>query len=160
MARKDGKRVVFIAGDGSIMMNLAELQTISGNNLPIQIFIFNNKGYHSIRQTQKNFFSDNIVGCGTDSGLTFPKFEKVASTFDFPYYEVNNHKDLKEIVPKIINSNKRFICEVHLDLNQHFSPKLSSKKLEDGSMVTSPMEDMWPFLSPQELNENIYKLNH
>jgi acetolactate synthase-1/2/3 large subunit len=155
-AYKTKDRVICVAGDGSIMMNLQELQTISGNNYPIQIFILNNKGYHSIRQTQRNFFSDNIVGCGTDSGLTFPIFEKVAIAFDFPYFEIKNHRDLIDILPKIINLKGRFICEVHLDLEQHFSPKLSSKKLEDGSMVTSPLNDMWPFLSEEELKKNIF----
>jgi acetolactate synthase-1/2/3 large subunit len=155
IANKNQDRVICIAGDGSIMMNIQELQTISGNDYPIQIFILNNKGYHSIRQTQRSFFSDNIVGCGTDSGLTFPKFEKVASAFDFPYFEIKNHKDLKEILPKIANTKGRFICEVHLDLEQHFSPKLTSKTLEDGTMITSPLEDMWPFLIKQELDLNI-----
>lgn len=154
-AKNNKDRVVCIAGDGSIMMNLQELQTISGNNFPVQIFILNNKGYHSIRQTQKSFFSDNIVGCGTDSGLTFPSFEKVANAFDFPYFEIKNHQDLIDNLPKIINLKGRFICEVHLDLEQHFSPKLTSKKLEDGSMVTSALHDMWPFLCEEELKTNI-----
>ena len=154
-AYKNKDRVICVAGDGSIMMNLQELQTISGNNLPVQIFILNNKGYHSIRQTQRSFFSDNIVGCGTDSGLTFPSFEKVAIAFDFPYYKIKNHNDLVNIIPKVTKLKGRFICEVHLDLDQHFSPKLTSKKLEDGSMITSPLHDMWPFLSEEELNMNI-----
>ena len=151
------KRVICIAGDGSIMMNIQELQTISGNNMPVQIFILNNKGYHSIRQTQQNFFQDNIVGCGTDSGLTFPDFEKIASAFDFPFYRISNHEELKDKLPEILNSKNRFICEIMLDLNQHFSPKLSSKILPDGSMVTSSLEDMWPFLSEEELNSNLIK---
>jgi acetolactate synthase-1/2/3 large subunit len=154
-AYKTKDRVVCVAGDGSIMMNLQELQTISGNNLPIQIFILNNKGYHSIRQTQRSFFSDNIVGCGTDSGLTFPSFEKISKAFDFPYFEIKNHKDLESLLPEILILKGRFICEVHLDLNQHFSPKLTSRKLEDGTMVTSPLHDMWPFLSEEELNTNV-----
>jgi acetolactate synthase-1/2/3 large subunit len=150
-------RVICIAGDGSIMMNIQELQTISGNNLPIQIFILNNKGYHSIRQTQRNFFKDNIVGCGTDSGLSFPDFEKIASAFEFPFYRISNHEELKIQMPEILKDDGRFICEIMLDLNQHFSPKLSSKILADGSMVTSSLEDMWPFLSPDELSNNVIR---
>jgi acetolactate synthase-1/2/3 large subunit len=150
-------RIICVAGDGSIMMNLQELQTIAGNKLPVQIFILNNFGYHSIRQTQRNFFSDNIVGCGVDSGLTFPDFEKIAKGFDFPYFQIRNHKELKENLGNIMATKGRFICEVFLDIDQHFAPKLSSKKLEDGSMVTSPMEDMWPFLSKEELETNILK---
>lgn len=153
-ANRNKERVVCIAGDGSIMMNLQELQTISGNNLPIQVFILNNKGYHSIRQTQRSFFSDNIVGCGIDSGLSFPSFEKVANAFDFPYYHINDHQELLERLPEIVKLKGRFICELELDLEQHFSPKLTSKKLLDGSMVTSPLHDMWPFLSEEELSLN------
>lgn len=151
------ERVICIAGDGSIMMNLQELQTISGNNLPIQIFILNNKGYHSIRQTQRNFFKDNIVGCGTDSGLSFPEFDKIAAAFDFPFHRISNHDELKLKMPKILQNDGRFICEVMIDLNQHFSPKLSSRVLPDGSMVTSSLEDMWPFLTSEELSNNIIR---
>lgn len=151
----NSERIICIAGDGSIMMNIQELQTISGQNIPVQIFILNNKGYHSIRQTQHNFFKDNIVGCGTDSGLTFPEFEKVAIAFDFPYFRISTHAELKQNLKNIMNMKGRFICEIILDLNQQFSPKLTSKKLPDGSMVTSAMEDMWPFLSPEELSQNI-----
>jgi len=153
------RRVICLTGDGSMMMNLQELQTISGNNLPIQIFILNNQGYHSIRQTQHNFFKDNIVGCGLDSGLTFPKFEKIASAFEFPYYKIANHQELKEKLGDLMSLNGRFICELVFDLEQQFSPKLSSKKLEDGSMITSPLEDMWPFLSTEELENNIISVN-
>lgn len=154
-ADTSASRIICLAGDGSIMMNLQELQTISGNDLPIQIFILNNQGYHSIRQTQHNFFKENIVGCGTESGLTFPSFEKIATAFDFPYFKISNHTELKNKLGDILSLNGRFICELMLDLDQQFSPKLSSKKLEDGSMVTSPLEDMWPFLSPDELKTNM-----
>ena len=159
-AHPENERVICIAGDGSIMMNLQELQTIVGQNIPAQIFILNNKGYHSIRQTQHNFFKDNIVGCGTDSGLTFPNFEKVANAFDFPYYHINDHKELNDKMKQIMETKGKFICEINLDLNQQFSPKLTSKKLADGSMVTSAMEDMWPFLSTEELSQNVININN
>lgn len=149
------ERVICIAGDGSIMMNLQELQTISGNNLPIQIFILNNKGYHSIRQTQHNFFKDNIIGCGTDSGLNFPSFEKLAFAFNMPYFAITNHTELKQNIGAIMQNKGAFICEIFLDLHQEFSPKLSSKKLADGSMISSPLEDMYPFLSEEELQSNM-----
>jgi len=148
-------RVICIAGDGSIMMNIQELQTISGLNIPAHIFILNNKGYHSIRQTQHSFFKDNIVGCGLDSGLTFPEFSKIALAFDFKYYSIKNHVELKNTLANIMASNGRFICEIEIDQDQQFSPKVTSKKLEDGSMVTSSLEDMWPFLSKEELESNI-----
>ena len=147
-------RVICIAGDGSIMMNIQELQTISGLNIPAQIYILNNKGYHSIRQTQHAFFKDNIVGCGIDSGLTFPEFSKIATAFGFNYFSIKNHEELKNNLGHIMATEGRFICETEIDLDQQFSPKVTSKKLEDGSMVTSSLEDMWPFLSPEELLYN------
>jgi acetolactate synthase-1/2/3 large subunit len=147
-------RVICIAGDGSIMMNIQELQTISGLNIPAQIYILNNKGYHSIRQTQHAFFKDNIVGCGIDSGLTFPEFSKIATAFGFNYFLIKNHEELKNNLGHIMASEGRFICEIEIDLDQQFSPKVTSKKLEDGSMVTSSLEDMWPFLSKEELETN------
>lgn len=151
------ERVICIAGDGSIMMNLQELQTISGLGIPAQIFILNNNGYHSIRQTQHSFFKDNIVGCGTESGLTFPDFEKISKAFEFKYFSISNHEDLKNQLGQIMETNNKFICEITLDLNQQFSPKVTSKKLEDGSMITSSLEDMWPFLTKEELDTNILK---
>ena len=150
-------RVICLAGDGSIMMNIQELQTISGLNIPAQIYILNNKGYHSIRQTQHSFFKDNIVGCGIDSGLTFPEFSKIATAFSFKYFSIKNHEELKSNLGNIMASEGRFICEIEIDLDQQFSPKVTSKKLEDGSMVTSSLEDMWPFLSKEELEFNTIK---
>ncbi|WP_462267223.1 thiamine pyrophosphate-binding protein [Mucilaginibacter sp.] len=154
-ANEDAGRIVCIAGDGSIMMNLQELQTISGNHLPIQIYILNNKGYHSIRQTQHNFFRDNIIGCGIESGLNFPNFEKIAYAFDLPYFSIKNHEELKGKLKDITATKGAFICEVMLNLDQQFSPKLSSKKLDDGRMVSAPLEDMFPFLSTEELQSNM-----
>jgi len=147
-------RIICLAGDGSIMMNIQELQTISGLNIPAQIYILNNKGYHSIRQTQHAFFKDNIVGCGIDSGLTFPEFSKIATAFEFNYFSIKNHEELKNNLGHIMATEGRFICEIEIDLDQQFSPKVTSKKLEDGSMITSSLEDMWPFLSPEELAYN------
>lgn len=154
------ERILCIAGDGSIMMNLQELQTISGNDLPIQIFILNNKGYHSIRQTQHNFFKDNIIGCGIDSGLNFPQFEKVAAAFDFKYFAIKNHDELRSGLRDIMAVKGSFICEVFLYLAQEFSPKLSSKKLANGTMVSPPLEDMYPFLSVEELASNMIVPSH
>jgi acetolactate synthase-1/2/3 large subunit len=148
-------RIICIAGDGSIMMNLQELETISGNNLNIKIFLLNNKGYHSIRQTQQSFFKDNIVGCGLESGLTFPDFEKIANAFNFVYKPIRNHNELDKCIEFVLKENGPTFCEVFIDMNQQFSPKLSSRKLEDGTMVTATLEDMSPFLDRDEFNSNM-----
>jgi len=150
------RRVICMAGDGSAMMNLQEMQTIRGLNFPVKMFIFNNLGYHSIRQTQANFFSDNIVGCGTDSGISFPDFSKIAEAFGFGFRRISNHGELKEKIRETLEGDGPQCCEIMLDLAQPFAPKLTSRRLESGKMVSSPLEDMAPFLSREELAANMF----
>jgi len=149
------KRIICLTGDGSIMMNLQELQTIAGRCLSVKIFVLNNSGYHSIRQTQGNFFPDNIIGCGTDSGLSFPDFSKIAAAFDIGYQRCCKHDELDEVIKRTMALEGPVICEIVLDLAQVFAPKLSSRKLEDGRMVSASLEDMSPFLDMEELRSNI-----
>ncbi len=149
------ERIICLAGDGSIQMNLQELQTIVTYKVPAKIFVLNNQGYHSIRQTQQNFFKDNVVGCGVESGLAFPSMEKLSKVYDIPYRRCANHAELSACIEQTISQPGPQICEIMLDLNQQFSPKLSSKKLPDGKMVTTPLEDMFPFLSREELQSNL-----
>ncbi len=151
----ENKTIVCLAGDGSIMQNIQELATIAFNHYPIKIFILNNNGYHSIRQTQQNFFGEPLVGVGPDSGLGFPSFEKLAAGFGLPYQVCKNHNELNRAIEQTMAQDGPVVCEVFIDLSQQFSPKLSSRRLEDGRMVTSPLEDMTPFLSREELAENI-----
>jgi acetolactate synthase-1/2/3 large subunit len=148
------KRIICLAGDGSVMLNLQELQTIAGGNLPIKVFILNNDGYHSIRQTQQNYFPDNVVGCGPDSGLTFPSFERLAAGFGIAAARVATHAGLKEAIRAALVSEGPYLLEVMLDKAQQFAPKLASRRLADGTMVSPPLEDMAPFLSREELAEN------
>lgn len=154
-ANPAAKRIICIAGDGSIMMNIQELQTISGSRLPIKIFLFNNDGYHSIRQTQQNYFPDNIVGCGPESGVTFPDFLKIGEAFGFTVRRISGHAGLKAAIASVLNAEGPQFCEVMLDKAQPFAPKLSSRRLEDGRMVTSALEDLAPFLSREELADNM-----
>ncbi len=149
------RRIVCIAGDGSIMMNLQELQTIVGQKLPIKLFVLNNDGYHSIRQTQQNYFPDNVVGCGPESGVTFPDFQRVCEAFGFPVRRATSHQDMAAAIAATLDGNGPQMCEVFLDKAQPFAPKLSSRRLEDGRMVTAAMEDLAPFLTREELAENM-----
>jgi len=155
IARPELERIICLAGDGSIMMNLQELQTIVGRRLPVKVFVLNNSGYHSIRQTQSSFFAGRVVGCGTDSGLSFPDFGRLADAFGMPFERCSRHADLQAAIARTLAHTGAAMCEVVLDLAQPFAPKLSSRKLEDGSMVTSSLEDMAPFLSPEELQRNM-----
>ena len=150
-----GKRVVCVAGDGSIMLNLQELQTIRGYGLPVKVFVLNNNGYHSIRQTQRNFFPGNDVGSGPESGVTFPSFERVAYGFDIPFRRACGHGELRGVIADTLAEPGAAISEIVLDLAQPFSPKVSSKRLPDGRMVTAPLEDMAPFLPRDEFLENM-----
>ena len=150
------RRVICIAGDGSMMFNIQELQTIIGYSFPIKIFVLNNSGYHSIRQTQMNHFSKNPeVGVGPKSGLTFPNFKKLSKAFGFKHESIKNTSEMKSVLKRTLSSNGPGFCEVLLDLKQEFSPKLASKKLKDGSMISSSLENMSPFLSKNELEENM-----
>jgi acetolactate synthase-1/2/3 large subunit len=151
----DGQRVICLAGDGSIMLNLQELQTIVGNSLPIKLVVLNNNGYSSIRQTQQNYFPDNIVGCGPESGLTFPDFAKLGRAFGFEIRRCASHHELADTIHDFLSSPGPQLLEVMLDPEQPFSPKLSSRKLDDGTMISSPLEDLAPFLSRAELAENM-----
>ena len=149
------RRIICIAGDGSIMQNLQELQTIVGQGIPAKIFLYNNEGYHSIRQSQQAHFGGFSVGCGPDSGVTFPDFERLASGFGLAYVRVSHHDDMADAVRRTLTHEGACICEILVDKEQAFAPKLSSKRLEDGSMVTAPLEDLAPFLSRGELKENM-----
>jgi acetolactate synthase I/II/III large subunit len=151
------KTTICIAGDGSIMMNLQELQTISGNKLPIKIFILNNNGYASILQTQKNFFSDNLNGTDPSNGVTFPNFIDLAKGFNIPAMRLKSVNDLKQksFIDSLSDKSPQ-IYDVHVDPDQVFSPKLSSRKLADGSMISPELEDMAPFLSKKEMKDNYF----
>ena len=149
------QRIVCLAGDGSIMMNLQELQTIIAHNLNIKIFLLNNSGYSSIRQTQTAYFSDNMFGCDAPSGVTFPDFRRLAAAFGFECDLIEQHTNMAEAISAVLNRAGPQFCEVLLDPEQVFSPKLSSRKLDDGRMVSSPLEDMAPFLSREELAQNM-----
>ena len=150
-----GEEIVCLAGDGSIMMNLQELQTISHHKMPIKIFLLNNNGYSSIKQTQNNYFPDNSVGFDPASGVTFPDFQKIASSFEVPSKRCSLLSNLATDIEHCLSQKGPFLLEVILDPEQIFSPKLSSRRLEDGSIVSATLEDMSPFLSEVELTSNM-----
>lgn len=147
-----GAPIICIAGDGSIMMNLQELSIIGGLQYPIRIYLLNNKGYHSIRQTQKNYFPASPIGCGVESGLPFPSFDALCKGFGLAYYHSDSEAELASDLAHSLTADGPFIHEISLDLDQDFVPKLSSKKLDDGTMVTSELEDMAPFLGQTVMN--------
>ena len=138
-------------------MNIQELQTIIKNKLNVKLFIINNDGYHAIRQTQTNYFESNYVGIGPDSGdLSFPSFKKLAYAYGYKYYSLKNNKELNDNLQTIMNKKGPYLCEVFVTKEQKFEPKPASRKLPDGTMVSAPLEDMYPFLDREELKKNMY----
>ena len=152
------KPTVCMEGDGSIMMNLQELQTIVTNRLPVKVFLINNNGYHSIRITQNNLVKDRCkVGIGPESGdLSFPKFRKIAEAFGYPYYSAHSNAEMKDAVARTLAESSYAFCEVFTDTVQVWEPKSATKRLPDGTLVSPPLEDLAPFLPREELAENMY----
>lgn len=150
-----GKSIVCLAGDGSIMMNLQELQTIAGNRIPVKIFILNNSGYVSIFQTHRNFFNGVEVGGGPKSGVTFPSFEKLSIAFDLPYRRAESHSQLHDAIEATLKEIGPCVCEILNDENVVFAPKLGAKQHPDGRITSPPLEDLSPFLSREELRDNM-----
>lgn len=152
------KETICLEGDGSIMMNLQELQTILTNQLPIKIFLINNQGYHSIRQTQTNLFGEHTkVGIGPESGdLGFPSYEKLSIAFGYPYYAAHNNVEMKKAVDDTLKESGPVFCEIFVSPEQFFEPKSATKRLPDGSLFSTPLEDLAPFLPEEELRENMF----
>ena len=151
------KQTICLEGDGSIMMNLQELQTVLTNRLPIKIFLINNRGYHSIRITQTNLFNKNFVGVGEDSGdLSFPDFEKLSKAFGYPYMSAHSNAEMKEAVDKALAADGPVFCEIFTDTAQVWEPKSSTKRLPDGTLVSPPLEDLAPFLPREELKAQMF----
>ena len=149
------KSTVCLAGDGSIMMNIQELQTIVHNNLPVKIFILNNDGYSSIKQTQNNFFNGRNTGAGRNSGVSMPDFVKVGNSFGIESFRLERPADIDTAINKMLTSHSPIICDVVVNPDYIFTPKLSSKKLPDGTMVSPSLENMYPFLPEEEYKENM-----
>jgi acetolactate synthase-1/2/3 large subunit len=142
------RRVICLAGDGSLQMNVQELATVCQHKPNLKLFVLCNNGYLSIRQTQSNIFN-LLIGESPESGLSFPDFLKLAGAYGIPSCQLDTSKPL-ECLKDIMSQPGPMLISVELDRNQSFEPKVTSKKLPDGRMVTAPLEDMAPFLERQE----------
>ncbi len=149
------KRTVCIDGDGGFYMNVQDLETVKRLNLPIKFFVLNNQGYASIRNTQNSYFEGRYVASDHTSGLTLPNTRKIADAFGISFTQITNHKSIREKVREILNIEGPVICEVILPFEHVTAPKLSSYQKKDGSMVSRPLEDLWPFLDREEFKANM-----
>ena len=148
-----GKKVYCVTGDGSIMMNLQEMQTIVQNKLPVQFVVFSNEGYGAIRQTCKNFFKGEYIGCTPDTGVSFPDFEDVARTFGREYRICRTNEEVEASVRWLIQSDKPVLLEVCQKFDDPVTPKVMSRLDENGKMQSPALQDMYPFLEQTELDQ-------
>ena len=149
------RAVACFEGDGSIQMNLQELQTLVTYRLPIKLFVYNNGGYLSIKTTQRAFFEGRFMGSEAGSGVVLPSFEKLAAAYGLAYVRLECNRELDEKLPAVFAAREPVLVEVMLDPFEVLGPKAASRQLPDGTMVSAPLEDMAPFLSREELAENM-----
>ena len=145
-----GKRTICINGDGGFQLNIQELETIRRLNLPIKFFIINNGGYSSIMATQRNYFNGRYTGSEKNSKLTLPDIRRIAEAYNIKNEKLENHSHIESKIKEVIETERPCICEVMVSPLQATIPRVKSHVKPDGSMVTLPMEDLWPFLPREE----------
>ena len=147
------KRTICINGDGGFFLNIQELEVVRRLNLPIKFFVLNNGGYASIRATQRRFFG-KFVASTPESGMTLPSVRKVAEAFGIKTYLIENQEGIKEKVREVLEAEGPIVCEVLCEEGET-KPRVASKKLPDGKMMSLPMEDMYPFLDKEVLEREM-----
>ncbi len=152
-----GKRVICLAGDGSLQMNIQELQTVRHHQLPVKLFVLDNGGYLSIRSTQQNFFGATI-GSGPSDGVSFPDYSAVAAAYGLSTVRLDEPECLDQTITDVLATEGPVVCHVMLDPDQGFEPRIKSRAMPDGTIVSPALEDMYPFLDPDELARNMPSL--
>lgn len=152
---RDRGEVMCLNCDGGMMMNLQELQTVAHHRLPIKLFIFNNDGYLMIKHTQTNLYQGRRVGVDDRSGVSCPDFSKLAAVFGFSAYQVHTWEDFDRVIPMVQAHDGPVVCEVFMDPEQLFLPKLSLAAQADGTIVSPPLEDLSPLLPREEMARNM-----
>jgi len=148
------RRTICVDGDGGFQLNIQELETLRRLNLPVKCFVLNNDGYGSIAAMQERYFGQ-LVGSDSGSGLTFPDLVKVASAYGLTTCRIESQSDLRAEVEKVLEMPGPVICDVLIRRDEHRAPSLSSAQKPDGTMVSKPLEDLWPFLERSEFLSNM-----
>jgi acetolactate synthase-1/2/3 large subunit len=149
------RRTITVDGDGGFQLNVQELETVARLHLPIKFFVMNNQGYASIRSSQRNHFDGRLVGCDPSSGLTLPDTTRIAAAYGIDSLRISDHSDLRNGIRAVLQTPGPMICEVMADPDQPVAPRVSSHVRADGSIVSRPLEDLWPFLERNELLSNM-----
>lgn len=152
-----GSRVVCLAGDGSLQLNIQELQTVFHHQLPVKLFVLDNGGYVSIRTTQQNFFGATI-GSGPSDGISFPDHGAVAAAYGLKVIRLVEPTAIDETIAEVLAADGPVVCHVFLDPEQGFEPRIKSRVMPDGSIVSPALEDMYPFLDADEIARNMPSL--
>ncbi|MBH66791.1 MAG: acetolactate synthase [Rhodospirillaceae bacterium] len=147
--------IICISGEGGLMMNLQELSTANHNKIPLKLFIYNNGGYLTIKQTQQLGFDGRLMGSTEDSGISFPDFRKIAASFGFSYVKISNHRKLNQKLIDILQQDGPIICELLINPEQPQIPKAINRKNSDGTTRATALEDMYPFLPENEIKSNL-----
>jgi len=150
------RRTILVTGDGSLQFNIQELATIAHYKLPVKIFVFNNLGYKSIRDTQNNLFKGRLVGADISTGVSNPDFSKLAQAYNLSYEYIKNNNEIRSRVKKVINKEGPVLCEVNIAYNQPRVPRSSTFQRPDGTLESRPLEDLFPFLPREEIWENMH----
>jgi len=150
-----GRRTILINGDGAFQLNIQELQTLSRLGLPVKMFVLENDGYASIRNTQRNLFEGYCVGAGSESGLTMPDIAAVATAYRIRTERANTYDELPSAIERTLAGSDPALCTIRVSQFQVTAPRVQSMKTPEGSMVSKPLEDMWPYLPPEELRANM-----
>ena len=146
-----GRRTVCVTGDGSVMMNIQELEVIKRRNLPVKLFITDNEGYSMIYGSQNGNFKGRLTGCTRESGLTLPDIEKIAGAFGIQTLSLETEAELEEKVKEVLEHDGPVVCRVKADIEQRILPRQANYMREDGQMASRPLEDMAPLLDREEL---------
>ena len=154
------KQIICLNTDGAMMFNLQELQVVKEHKIPLKLFVFNNDGYAMIKTSQVNLFDSRITGSSSNSGISFPSFEKIASAFEMKYVRVNNLDQLEKAIEMYFDSTDGVLFEIIMDPDQKYLPRLATSKLEDGTLVSPPLEDLDPLLPIEKLKSLLHSDPH
>jgi acetolactate synthase-1/2/3 large subunit len=149
------RRTICVDGDGGFQFNIQELETVRRLNLPIKFFVLNNDGYASIRASQKTFFGEARLGCDANTGLTLPDVSRVAAAYGLATVVIEDQTNLRADIRRVLKMNGPVVCDVRVIPNEVRAPRLASYQRPDGSLISRPLEDLWPFLPREEFLANM-----
>jgi acetolactate synthase-1/2/3 large subunit len=155
LAEDPNRNIVCVDGDGGFQFNIQELETVARLKLPVKFFVLNNDGYGSIRASQKAFFGASTIGCDPSTGCTLPDVRRVAEAYGIATDVISSQRNLADEMRRVLAAQGPVVCDVHIVLDEVRQPRLSSAQLPDGSFVSKPLEDLWPFLNREEFESNM-----